>query len=88
MDESGRKILTVKLKTLGWTRRLTGATESEVSSSGRTLSALFRVMEQKNGASLDRDLFLVLVNGRSVGSDSYQLSSGDTVTLLPVVSGG
>jgi molybdopterin converting factor small subunit len=89
MGASPEHNVTVRVKALGWTRVFTGASESKLSFSGRSLSDFFQTIEERNaGGSVDRSLFLVLVNGRSIGSESYQLSTGDTVTLLPVVSGG
>jgi molybdopterin converting factor small subunit len=81
--------VTVRVKALGWLRGLTGASESEVSFSGRSLSDFFRTMEGSEGcAHMDSNLFLVLVNGKSVDCEGHQLSTGDRITLLPVVSGG
>jgi molybdopterin converting factor small subunit len=89
MGASPEHNVTVRVKALGWTRVFTGASESKVSFSGGALSDFFRTIEERNaGGSVDRSLFLVLVNGRSVCSESYQLSNGDTITLLPVVGGG
>ena len=89
MGTSTRQSVRVRVKALGWTRVFTGAGESEVSFLGGSLSDFFQAIEKRNaGGTVDRSLFLVLINGKSVDSDAYQLSTGDRITLLPVVSGG
>ncbi|MFH1421242.1 MAG: MoaD/ThiS family protein [Planctomycetota bacterium] len=83
-----KKNLTVKVKALGWTKKLVGKSEGNVSLSGETLSDLLEKMKENAEEHMDKNLFLILVNGKGNINDNHKLKNGDTITLLPVVSGG
>lgn len=79
----------VRLKAVGWVERLLKVHEQNFSFEGETLGDLLSALNKNIKEPIKEESLVILVNG--VGrrdAASCRLKDGDTVTLLPVMSGG
>jgi len=77
----------IKLKAVGWVERILKTEEQDFSFDGKTVGDLLSAIEERFGESIKKSRILVLVNGNGA-QPPHRLKDGDSVTLLPVMSGG
>jgi|GEM_PF-5869168 molybdopterin converting factor small subunit len=78
----------VKVKALGWIERALKKSEQDFEFDGKSVSDFFVALKRDFGVEADMSRLVVLVNGVGVQDASYILKEGDTLTLLPIMSGG
>mgnify|MGYP000406753067 CR=1 FL=1 len=89
----------VRVKYFGKVRSSTGKSEEEIDFSGNTINDLLKYLSEIYGQKFSKQIFakdgklandiIILLNHKSVGDNlNIQLSDGDTISILPFVSGG
>ncbi|MCX7703183.1 MAG: MoaD/ThiS family protein [Planctomycetota bacterium] len=78
----------VKVKAVGWLERVFKGSEVVFGFDGDTVKEFLETASKQSGVPLGLDKLIVLVNGVGVKQEAFGLKDGDTIMLLPIMSGG